>query len=48
MTGTYCPLLRMVERLVNVHAATGSSDLFEKIRELIAKHFDARRLFKLA
>lgn len=36
------------ELSVDIHGAVGSPELFEKARNEITEHFDARRLFKLA
>jgi hypothetical protein len=43
------PSLRALygELSADIHCATGSSELFEKARNQILEHFDARRLYKL-
>lgn len=35
------------ELSVDIHSATGAPELFDKAREQIVHHFDARRLFGL-
>jgi len=43
------PSLRVLygDLSTDIHTATGSSDLFEKVSKQIDEHFEARRLFKL-
>jgi hypothetical protein len=46
---TRFPSLRMLygELSIDIHTATGSAELFEKARNQIDEHFEARRLFKI-
>ncbi len=43
------PSLRVLygELSLDIHTATGSAELFEKARNQIDEHFEARRLFKI-